>query len=144
MTKSELQEEFKKLTSEARKVSETNYEYRAGLLADIEAETDEGEEADLSKQQQTELEKTFQECEVRLDEVRGMIQSNLWPRYREDEVKSAIKEAETACDGVAQIPVNAVNRDGFELQWDGAKAQVQDAITSLAEWEMWIPVAEKE
>ena len=83
MTKSELQEEFKKLTSEARKVSETNDEYRAGLLADIEAETDEGEEVDLSKQQ-SELEKTFQECEVRLDEVRGMIQSNLWPRYRED------------------------------------------------------------
>ncbi|XP_055768950.1 uncharacterized protein LOC129844827 [Salvelinus fontinalis] len=144
MTKSELREEFKKLTSEARKVSETNDEYRAGLLADIEAETDEGEEADLSKQQQTELEKTFQECEVRLDEVRGMIQSNLWPRYGEDEVKSAIKEAETACDGVTQIPVMAVNRDGFELRWDGAKAQVQDAITSLAEWEMWIPVAEKE
>lgn len=104
MTKRELQEEFKKLTSEARKVSETNNEYRAGLLAVIEAETDEGEEAELSKQHQTELEKTFQECKARLDEVREKIQSNLWPRYGKNEVKSAIHEAETACDGVAQIP----------------------------------------
>ena len=51
MTKRELQEEFKKLTPEARTVSETNDDYRAGLLADIEAEIDEDEEAELSKQQ---------------------------------------------------------------------------------------------
>lgn len=144
MTKRELQEEFKKLKSEARTVSETNDEYRAGLLADIEAGTDEGEEAKLSKEKQTEVEKTFQECEARLDEVREIVQSNLWPRYGENEVKSAIHEAETACDGVAQIPVTAVNRDGFELRWDSVKTQVQNAIASLAEWEMWIPVAEKE
>ncbi|GAA6100468.1 uncharacterized protein LOC106583987 [Tachysurus ichikawai] len=143
MTKSELKEEFKKLTSEARKVSETNDEYRTGLLADIEAESDKGEGADLNEQQQTELEKTFQEHEARLD-VRNIIQFNLWLRYGEYEVQSAIKEAKTNCDGVAQIPVTAVNRDGYELQWGGVKTKVQDAITSLAEWEMWIPEAEKE
>lgn len=64
MTKRELQEEFKKLKLEARTVSETNDEYRAGLLADIEAGSDEGEEAELSKEKQTELEKTFQECDA--------------------------------------------------------------------------------
>lgn len=84
MTKRELQEEFKKLKSEARTVSETNDEYRAGLLADIEAGTDEGEEAELSKEKQAELEKTFQECEAQLDEVKEMVQSNLWPRYGEN------------------------------------------------------------
>jgi len=63
-----------------------------------------------------------------------MIQSNLWPKYGKNEVKSAIKEAETAFDGIAQIPVTAVNRDGYELRWVGAKAQVQDMVTSLAVW----------
>ncbi len=38
MTKSKLQEEFKKLTSEARKVGETNNKYRADLLVDIETD----------------------------------------------------------------------------------------------------------
>lgn len=130
MTKRELQEEFKKLKSEARTVSETNDEYRAGLLADIEAGTNEGEEAELSKEKQTEVEKTFQECEARLDEVREIVQSNLWPRYGKNEVKSAIHEAETACDGVAQIPVTAVNRDGFELLCNRKPSRVGDVDSS--------------
>ncbi len=35
MTEAELQEEFRKLNSEARNVSDTNDEYRAGRLKDI-------------------------------------------------------------------------------------------------------------
>ena len=38
MTRSELQEEFKKLTSHARSVSESNDDYNTGLLADLEVE----------------------------------------------------------------------------------------------------------
>lgn len=54
MTESELREEFKKLTSEARYVSGANDEYRAGLLADIEANTADGEEAKLDQQKRSE------------------------------------------------------------------------------------------
>lgn len=46
MTEVELQEEFKKLTTEARDVSGTN-EYRAGILADMEDQ----DEVELDKQQ---------------------------------------------------------------------------------------------
>ncbi len=76
MTKSELQEEFKKLTSEARKVGETNNEYRADMASD--------EEAELGKQQQSDLEKTIHECEGRLEVVRNIVLSNLWLKYGKD------------------------------------------------------------
>ena len=140
MTRSELQEEFKKLTSHARNVSETNDDYETGLLAEIEAE---GEGAELGKQQQADLEKTLEDCDTRLEEVRRIVQSNLWFRYGEDELKSAIKEAEAACEGAHAISVSAVNKDGYELQLDGAKKLSQDAISSLTDWERWIPAEQR-
>lgn len=48
MPESELQKEFKKITTETWNVSETYDEYRAGLLAGIKVQTD-GEEAWLNK-----------------------------------------------------------------------------------------------
>ncbi|GAA6087259.1 uncharacterized protein LOC115149571 [Tachysurus ichikawai] len=141
MAKEILGKTVKELKQE-RTLAKGAFTKKANFLS--RAETDKGGEADLNEQQQTELEKTFQEYEARLDEVRNIIQSNLWLRYGKYEVQSAIKEAKTNCDGVAQIPVTAVNRDGYELRWGGVKTKVQDAITSIAEWEMWIKEAEKE
>lgn len=62
MTKSELQEQFRKLTAQAKNVSETNDEYKAGLLADIEADA---EGTKLDRQQQVGLEKMMEECDAR-------------------------------------------------------------------------------
>ncbi len=70
MIKDELQEEFSKLSSLARYVSDANDDYRAGLLADAEAGTEEGEEVKLDKHQQAELEKTMEECDTRLGDIR--------------------------------------------------------------------------
>ena len=41
------------------------------------------------------------------------------------------------------IPVSAVNRDGYELQWDSVKKPIQGAATSLSKWEIWIPASQK-
>lgn len=139
MIKHELQEEFSKLSSLARNVSDANDDYRAGLLADAEAGTEEGEEVKLGKHQQAELERTMEECDTRLGEIREAVQSNLWPRYGKEEVNSAIQEAENACDRAHASPITAINRDGFELQLERAKKLIHDAITSLKDWEKWIP-----
>lgn len=48
-------------------------------------------------QLQADLEKTMNDCDARLEEVRKTVQ--FWSRYGEDEVRSAIQEAEAACDG---------------------------------------------
>lgn len=135
--KNYLQEEFKKLLSEVRIVSNTNEEYRAGLLADFEVDMADGEEAELGKQQQADLEKTIHECKVRLEEVRKIVQScpkilsNLWSRYGEDEIETAIQEAERACDRAAAIHTIVVNKDGYEFQLNDMKGKIQGAITSL-------------
>lgn len=130
MIKHELQEEFSKLSSLARNVSDANDDYRAGLLADAEAGTEEGEEVKLDKHQQAELERTMEECDIR-----EAVQSNLWPRYSKEEVDSAIQETEKACDRAQASPITAINRDGYELQLEGAKRLIHDAIASLKDWE---------
>ncbi|GAA6088183.1 uncharacterized protein LOC119617143 [Tachysurus ichikawai] len=68
MAKEILGKTVKELKQE-RTLAKGAFTKKANFLSrDIEAETDKGEEADLNEQQQTELEKTFQECEARLDE----------------------------------------------------------------------------
>lgn len=143
MIKHELQEEFSKLSSLARNVSNANDEYEAGLLADNEAVTDEGEEVKLGKHQRDDLEKTMEECNVELDEVRKAVQSNLWRRYGENEVISAIQEAGKACERANECPITAVNRDGYELQLEGVRKLIHDATASLKDWERWIPPDQK-
>jgi hypothetical protein len=122
--------------------SESDDDYNTGLLADLEVE-EEGEKAKLDLQLQIDLQKTMEDCDAMLEEVRYIVQSNLWSRYGEEELKHAMKEAEEACEGVGAVVVSAVNKDGYELQFDGAKKLVQDAIASLAGWEIWIPAAQK-
>ncbi len=77
--------------------------------------------------------------DAKLDEVRQTVQSNLWRRYGEDEVTSAIQEAGIACDRAHACPITAINRDGYELQLEGVRRLVHDAIASLKAWEKWIP-----
>lgn len=89
------------------------------------------------------LEKTINECETRLDEVRKIVQTNLLSRYGQDELRAAIREAEGACDDVAAILVPAVNQDGYEKQLTFMVKLVQRATNSQASWEMWIPATEK-
>lgn len=137
MVKHELQEEFSKLSFLARRVSIANQEYRAGLLADIEAETYEGEEVKLNRHQQAELEKTMAECDTKLDKVSRAVQSNLWPRYGEDEVNFTIQEAEAACDRATAI--TAISRDSYEQHLELAKRLIRDAVTSLKDWKRWTP-----
>lgn len=142
MTESELREEFKKLISEARNVSGANDEHRAGLLADIESNTADGEEAELDQQQEADMEKTINDCGARLDEVREIVLTNLWSRYGQEKLKAAIQEAERACEDAA-TPVSAVYRDGYEMQFTFMRKLVQEATKSLAAWELWIPAEKK-
>lgn len=137
MIKHELQEEFSKLSSLARSVGDSNDDYAAGLLA--EAGTKGDEEVKLDKDQQADLERTIEECDMKLEEIREAVQFKLWPRYGKEEVDFAIQEAEKACDRAKEIPVTAINRDGYELQLERARKLIHDASESLKDWEKWVP-----
>lgn len=139
LTEPELWHEFKALTIGARKVTEANANLRSGLLADIEAANlDEGEEEELNAQQEVGLKKTVTECAKRVDEVREIVRTNLWSRYGEEELVTAIKNAEVACVTADNTSVSALTRDGYEMQLMFAE-KVIDACKKLVYWEMWIP-----
>lgn len=137
MIKHELLEEFSKLSSLARHVSDANEDYRARLLAEVGTEED--EEVKLNEHQQAELERTMEECDMRLGNIREAVQSNLWLRYGKEEVDFAIQEAEKACDRAQASPITAINRDGYELQLERARRLIHNTTISLKDWEKWIP-----
>ncbi|XP_067280641.1 uncharacterized protein [Pseudorasbora parva] len=140
MIKHELQEEFSKLSSLARNVSDANEDYAAGLLA--EAGTKEEEKVKLDKHQQADLESMIEECNMKLEDIREAVRFNLWSRYGKEEVDFATQEAEKACDRATEIPITAISRDGYELQLERARKLIHDASESLKDWEKWIPHGE--
>lgn len=73
MTKQELQEEFDKLKSLARQVSDANENYKPGLLADLGAEEEDGEDVRLDLWQLVDLKNT-EECGKRLDYFQKAVQ----------------------------------------------------------------------
>ncbi|XP_049321149.1 uncharacterized protein LOC111193301 [Astyanax mexicanus] len=143
LTESELREEFKKLDDAARKVWETNDDYRAGLLAEKEAKAEFGEQVTLEEQIENDIENTVQECKSRLDEGRKIVQTYLWSKYGEAQLLTAIQEAEKACDDATAIPANGTNCDGYDVQLDIVDKLIIEATKALSNWEQWIPEADK-
>lgn len=131
MMKQELQEEFSKLKSLARRVDDANEDYRAGLLADFGAEEEAREDVKLDPRQPADLGKTEAECGERLDEVRNAVQDALWAQYGEVELGARFREAEAACERAQKSPYSEHLAQITRL--------IQEARASLADWEAWIP-----
>lgn len=143
LLESELKEEFKKFSSEARKVFETNDDYKAGLLAEIEANQEDGAEASLSAQQETDFKKTLEDCDARFEEVIQLVQDNLWKRYGQNEVLAAISAAEKACERTVTIPVDSAAYESYEVQLELLMRLVKEATGALLRWERWTPTSER-
>ena len=79
---------------EAKNVLEVNDDMEAGFIAEQEAELDTDEVAVLTKPQKADLEKTARECELKLKEVKSLIQEALWDNSG-DELSTALQAAET-------------------------------------------------
>lgn len=138
----ELREEYTKLSADARRVIETNDDVRTGLLAEIEASAADVEEAQLDENQETNLEKVATDCEERLDEVKRLVQNNIWPKYGQDVVEAAFKAAEKACQDGYNIPVESINCESFEVHLLVMEKLIKEASKALSDWEPWIPTAE--
>lgn len=139
LVKRELLEEFSNLRFLAEKVNEANLKYRAGLLVHFEEEEYDYDGDEFDYLQQADLEKTIEECEAKLDEVQIVVKTKLWQRYGEAEMNYAIQEAERACDRAFACCITAINRGGYEMHLKEAKRLIQEAVTSLTDWETWIP-----
>lgn len=136
MIKSELKEEFKEFSADARRVLEANDDYRTGLLADMEANAEEGVEMELDKQQEADLRKTVKDCEMRADKVGQIVQTNLWTRYGEDKMSTAVWEAEKAHDHAERIHVESANYEGYNTQLTFLKKLIKEATEAVYLGEM--------
>ncbi len=114
-----------------------------GLFTELEANTKSDEKVELEMQQAADIEKTVGDCETKLEEVRKIVQFNLWQRYGQEELTVAVQEAEKACHHSASIPVAGVNCEGYEVQLIHLERLVSRAVETLSSWERWIPTTEK-
>ncbi|KAK3563890.1 hypothetical protein QTP86_004834 [Hemibagrus guttatus] len=115
----------------------------AGLLAEIEAHQEEGTEVLLSAQQEADLKKTVEECDMRFEEVKELVETNLWKRYGQTEVLATVSAAEKACEHRDTIPVDAVGYESYEVQLELLMRPVKEATGELVNWERWTPSTER-
>ncbi|XP_073732568.1 uncharacterized protein [Misgurnus anguillicaudatus] len=141
LTESELREEFIKLSADSRKVIEANDDYKTGLEAELVGIKD-GEDAELSVEQDTSLKKYASECEQRFSDVKQIVQTSLWSRYGSDTLEAAFDEAEKACRHAYRIHVESSNSEGFEVHHTIMEKLIKETSSAFTAWESWIPVAE--
>jgi len=141
MLQMELEEEFTKLSECFRKMLDANDDYRIGLEADIKTED---EEASLDEQQEADIDRSVNEGETKLREIKELVQTNLWSRYGKSELLDGILEAEKANDKAADVPVESVNLEGYEVHLALLDKRIKEAISAMSTWERWIPVGLKD
>ncbi|KAK5920106.1 hypothetical protein CgunFtcFv8_023946 [Champsocephalus gunnari] len=142
MVEAELREEFTKLKEGLRKVLEANDDCMAGLQAD--AQKAEGKEEEvLAKREEADGERTAEEAEARMEEVRGLFQDNLWSRYGQYELITAIEEAEEASEQVGNVPVQGTYLEGYGVLLTILEKRMKEATRVMAAWECWIPMMAK-
>ena len=141
MLQVELKEEFSKLSDCFRKMLDANDDYRIGLEADIKTED---EEAGLDGQQEADINRSVNEGETKLAEIRDIVQTNLWSRYGRSELLVAILEAEKNNDKAAEVPVESANLEGYEVHLTLLEKRIKEAVSAMSTWERWIPVESKD
>lgn len=128
-TEEELRDIFYRLTMEAEKVMEANDDVEAGLIAELEAETNSAGVPVLTKQQKADIVKTANECELKLKEVKGLIQETLCANFAGDELSTARQAAEAACELTAATKPNG-NQEAYDFIL---------TTTHLKEMELYVP-----
>ncbi|KAM6893985.1 uncharacterized protein FYW49_020328 [Xenentodon cancila] len=119
-------------SSSSVSVIKANDDYRAGLEAELEAQSeDDGKEPVLDEEQDANLKKITNDCEQRFDEVKSIVQTNIWTRYGRDVLEAAFEEAEKACKYAYSIPVESINCEVNEVHL----TTVEKFIKALSAWE---------
>ncbi|XP_031434591.1 uncharacterized protein LOC116223147 [Clupea harengus] len=142
LTELELRQEFAKLSADSRKVIEANDDYRTGLEAELAAKED-GKDGVLSLEQDADLSKYGSECEQKFNDVKQIVQTNLWSRYGSEMLEAAFEEAEKACRHTYGLPVESSYCEGFEIQHNVVGKLIKETSDAFAAWESWIPAAEE-
>nr|XP_017209463.2 uncharacterized protein LOC108181536 [Danio rerio] len=138
MTEMDLQDSLNKLTIQAEKVMEVNDDLEAGMIAEIEANLDTDQSAELTEQQKDDLEKTASDCELKLDEVKVLLHERLWTRYGDVELSTALQVAEAESDRVEAVDPTG-NHEAYDFMLSHLQNLIKNAKEMYSKWQRCIP-----
>ncbi|XP_051232860.1 uncharacterized protein LOC127350364 [Dicentrarchus labrax] len=142
MAEEELIDSFKKLIIEANKVMEANDDVEAQYLAEAELDADPEVVLGLSEQQKANIGKTASECEMKLKELKDLIQKTLWDNFGEEELMMVVKAAEEKVESVTSFEPGG-NKEAFDFMFDYMERPVKRAKELHTQWKCWAPPAEQ-
>lgn len=142
MPEEELRDSFKKFINEANKVMEANDDVEAQCLAEAEQDADPEVGPRLAEQQKADIGKTASECEMKLKELKDLIQKTLWANFGEEEVTMAVKAAEEKVESVTSFEPGG-NKEAFDFMFDYMERLVKRAKELHTQWKCWAPPAEQ-
>ena len=90
----------------------------------------------------SDLRKCASECEQKFNDVKQIVQANLWSRYGSETLEFAFEEAEKACKRTYGLPVEGSNCEGFEIHHTVVGKLIKETSDAFAAWESWIPAVE--
>lgn len=120
-----------------------NDEVEAGLIAELEVELDANEVIVLTKQQRADIAKTANECELKLKEVKGLVQDTLWTNFVYAELSTALQAAETECERAAAMRPDG-NQEAYDFILGHLKQLAKSAKEVHGHWKRWVPPDEQE
>ncbi|XP_054904067.1 uncharacterized protein LOC129371490 [Poeciliopsis prolifica] len=138
MTEEELKDSFHKLNIEAGKVMTANDDLEASLIAELESNFGEDDGVTLTEQQKSDLEKTANECEEKVREVKGLIQETLWRTFGKTELLVALQVAELECEHAATIKPG-VEKEAYDFTLNHLRELLKAAKEAHCHWKRWIP-----
>lgn len=138
----ELRDSFKKLIIEANKVMEANDDVEAQYRVEAELDTDSEGVPRLNEQQKADIGKTASECEMRLNELKELIQKTPWANFGEEELTMAVKAAEEEVESVVSFGPGG-NKEVFDFMFDYMEKLVKRAKELHTQWKCWAPPAER-
>ena len=120
----------------ADKVMETNDEVMAEVIA-----VKEGEPVELTEQQEADIARTTNECDLKLKEVGELLRDMLWQKFG-DELCTAVELAEAECERVARVRPDG-NHEAYEFMLSHLKSLVGTAKEAHCKWQQWVPVEDQ-
>lgn len=138
MTEDDLQDSLNKLTKQAEKVMGANDDLGVGIVAELEAERDADKSAVLTEQQKADLERTASECELKLKEMKGLLQETLWAKYGDLELSTALQVAEAESERVAAVVPDG-NYEAYDFMLSHLQNLVKTAKDLYNRWQRCIP-----
>lgn len=96
----------------------------------------------VSKSSQADIKKTASEYELKLKELKDLIQKTLCANFGEEELTTAVKAVEEEAETVASLKSSG-NKEAFDFMFDYLKGLTKRAKELHTQWKCWAPPAEQ-